>query len=192
MIFKFVSFNEDMIYFPKMYQTNIDNENLDEIFKLQYSSDCDDYMKELVFWRNWVDENLSNPASGVHKEKSQKDFLEIWKLNCNIYPYKSYMIKNRKFDNGEREVILIEACSKCAEMADLLSVMILSNLFSSHMEQRERDQVRPTAIQDFVPEWGASHYPVKYRNGAPIIVNDHGVVSLADICKTPNANKKAA
>ena len=98
MIFKFVSFNEDMVYFPKMYQTSICNENLEEIFKLQYSSDCDDYMKELVFWRNWVDENLSNPASGVHKDKSQKDFLEIWKLNRNIYPYKSYMIKNRKFD----------------------------------------------------------------------------------------------
>ena len=192
MIFKFVSFNENMVYFPKMYQKSICNENLEEVFKLQYSDDCDDYIKEIEFWKDWIDDNLLNKEIKITNDELLDNFLHDLKNNHNNYLNKSYMVWNREFDNGEKEVILIEACSKCDEMADLLSVIILSNLFNSHMEQRERDRVRPTIIQDFVPEWGASHYPVKYRNGAPIIVNDHGVVSLADICKTPNANKKAA
>jgi hypothetical protein len=60
MIFKFVSFNENMVYFPKMYQTSICNENLEEVFKLQYSDDCDDYIKEIEFWKDWIDDNLLN------------------------------------------------------------------------------------------------------------------------------------
>jgi hypothetical protein len=183
MIFKFVSFNEDMVNLPKMYQTSICNENLAELFKLQYSDDGDDYIKEIEFWKDWIDNNLLNTEIEITNDELLNNFLHDLQNNHNNYFNKSYMVWNREFDNGEKEVILIEACSKYDEMADLLSVMILSNLFSSHMGQRERDKVRPTAIQDFVPEWGAPTYPVKCRNGAPIIVNDLGVVSLADICK---------